>query len=60
LPEKKDYQQRQWERRCDPPGWTEPQIDHDVQEKPPREVTILAIGIKGRHRIRIGGEEVEL
>jgi len=32
----------------------------DVEQEPRRVVRILAVGIKTRNRIRIGGEEVEL
>ena len=35
-------------------------VYYDVQEEPEQVVTILAIGIKDRSRIIIGGEEVEL
>ncbi len=35
-------------------------VYYDMEEKPENVVTILAIGIKSRNRVRIGGEEVEL
>jgi len=35
-------------------------VYYDIEEKPDNVVTILAIGIKDRNRVRIGGEEVEL
>jgi hypothetical protein len=35
-------------------------VYYDIEEKPENMVTILAIGIKDRNRVRIGGEEVEL
>ncbi len=31
-----------------------------VEEEPERVVTIQAVGVKDRHRLLIGGEEVEL
>ncbi len=35
-------------------------VYYDIQEAPETVVTILAIGIKDRDRVLIGGEEVEL
>jgi hypothetical protein len=35
-------------------------VYYDIEEKPETVVTILAIGIKERDRVMIGGEEVEL
>ena len=35
-------------------------VYYDVEEEPDRLVTVLAIGVKDRSRIFIGGEEVEL
>lgn len=35
-------------------------VYYDVQEEPEKIVTILAIGIKERNRVQIGGEEVDL
>lgn len=35
-------------------------VYYDIQEDPEKLVTILAIGVKDRNRIRIGGEEIEL
>jgi mRNA-degrading endonuclease RelE of RelBE toxin-antitoxin system len=35
-------------------------VYYDVQEEPKQLVTIVAVGLKDRNRIRIGGEEVEL
>jgi len=35
-------------------------VYYDIQEDPEKLVTVLAIGVKDRNRIRIGGEEVEL
>jgi mRNA-degrading endonuclease RelE of RelBE toxin-antitoxin system len=35
-------------------------VYYDVEETPESVVTILAIGIKDRNRVMIGGEEVEL
>ena len=35
-------------------------IYYDVKDEPEKLVTVLAIGIKDRNRVIIGGEEVEL
>ena len=35
-------------------------VYYDIEEKPEPLVTVLAIGIKNRNRVRIGGEEFEL
>lgn len=35
-------------------------VYYDVEEEPAKIVTILAIGVKERNRVRIAGEEVEL
>lgn len=35
-------------------------VYYDIQEEPEPKVTILAVGIKDRNRVRIGGEEIEL
>jgi mRNA-degrading endonuclease RelE of RelBE toxin-antitoxin system len=35
-------------------------VYYDIEEEPDRRVTIMAIGVKDRNRVRIGGEEVEL
>ncbi len=35
-------------------------VYYDIEEEPEPMVTILAIGIKERNRVRIGDEEVEL
>lgn len=35
-------------------------VYYDVVEEPERVVTVLAVGIKDRDRVRIGGEEIEL
>jgi mRNA-degrading endonuclease RelE of RelBE toxin-antitoxin system len=35
-------------------------VYYDIEEEPEKLVTINAIGIKVRNRVRIGGEEVEL
>lgn len=35
-------------------------VYYDVEEDPEKLVTILAVGIKDRSRIIIGGEEIEL
>lgn len=35
-------------------------VYYDVQEEPEKVVTVLAIGIKVRNRVFIGGVEVEL
>lgn len=35
-------------------------VYYDIQEVPETAVTILAVGIKKRNRILIGGEEIEL
>jgi len=44
-----------WELRAE-----ELRVHHDVTVEPEGIVTILAVGIKDRSRIIIGGEEVEL
>ena len=44
-----------WELRI-----AELRVYYDVEESPEKLVTVLAIGIKDRSRIMIGGEEVEL
>jgi mRNA-degrading endonuclease RelE of RelBE toxin-antitoxin system len=35
-------------------------VYYDIEDKPERVVNILAVGVKNRNRVRIGGEEVEL
>ncbi len=35
-------------------------VYYDVQEEPERVVTIRAVGLKDRNRVRIGGKEIEL
>jgi len=35
-------------------------VFYDVSEGPPRTVRILAVGIKDRNVLRIGGEEIQL
>jgi mRNA-degrading endonuclease RelE of RelBE toxin-antitoxin system len=35
-------------------------VYYDIQEEPEPRVTIVAVGIKVRNRVRIGGEEIEL
>ena len=35
-------------------------VYYEVDEQPVRRVTVLAIGLKDRNRVLIGGEEVEL
>lgn len=35
-------------------------IYYDTEQEPERVVTVLAVGIKLRNRVRIGGEEIEL
>lgn len=35
-------------------------VYYDIQEEPEPRVTIVAVGIKDRNRLLIGGEEVEL
>ena len=35
-------------------------VYYDVQETPIQKVMVLAVGIKRRNRVVIGGEEVEL
>jgi hypothetical protein len=35
-------------------------VSFDVEDEPRRIVRILAVGVKVRNRVRIGGEEVEL
>lgn len=44
-----------WELRI-----AEIRIYYDVEEKPDELVTVLAVGVKDRNRVIIGGEEVEL
>ena len=44
-----------WELRIE-----ELRVYYDVEEEPEQLVTILAVGIKDRSRVIIGGEEVEL
>jgi len=44
-----------WELRID-----ELRIYYDIAEEPEQRVTILAVGIKDRDRILIGGEDIEL
>jgi mRNA-degrading endonuclease RelE of RelBE toxin-antitoxin system len=44
-----------WELRID-----DLRVYYDVQEVPEQRVTIVAIGIKDRNCISIGGEEIEL
>ena len=36
------------------------QVYYNIQEEPAQLVTILAVGVKDRNRVLIGGEEVEL
>ena len=33
---------------------------YDIEQEPERVVIVLAVGIKLRNRVRIGGEEIEL
>ena len=35
-------------------------VYYDIEEEPEQRVTIVAVGIKDRNRVLIGGEEVEL
>jgi mRNA-degrading endonuclease RelE of RelBE toxin-antitoxin system len=35
-------------------------VYYDIEEEAEQRVTILAVGIKDRNRVLIGGEEVEL
>lgn len=35
-------------------------VYYDVEEEPEKIVTILAIGVKERNRVRIAGEEIDL
>ena len=44
-----------WELRI-----AEIRVYYDVEEEPEELVTVLAVGIKDRNRVIIGGEEVEL
>jgi hypothetical protein len=44
-----------WELRIDPL-----RVYYDVEEEPEQVVKIRAVGIKERHRVRIGGEVIEL
>ena len=44
-----------WELRI-----AEIRVYYDVEEKPEELVTVLAVGIKDRNRVIIGGEELEL
>lgn len=44
-----------WELRVE-----ECRVYYDVMEEPERIVTILAVGVKHRSRVVIGGEEMEL
>lgn len=44
-----------WELRVE-----ECRVYYDVTEEPERIVTILAVGVKHRSRVVIGGEEMEL
>ena len=44
-----------WELRID-----ELRVYYDVDEEPEKLVTVLAVGIKDRHRVLIGGKEMEL
>lgn len=44
-----------WELRIE-----ECRIYYDVMEEPERIVIVLAVGVKDRERIIIGGEEIEL
>jgi hypothetical protein len=41
-------------------GYYDIQEDHIVDDKPAPRVFIMAIGIKDRNRVIIGGEEVNL
>ncbi len=44
-----------WELRI-----AEIRVYYDVEEEPEELVTVLAVGIKDRNRVIIGGEELEL
>lgn len=44
-----------WELRVE-----ECRVYYDVVEKPEQVVTVLAVGVKDRSRVIIGGEEIEL
>jgi mRNA-degrading endonuclease RelE of RelBE toxin-antitoxin system len=44
-----------WELRCG-----QLRVYYDVQEKPEPAVIVLAVGIKVRNQIRIGGKEIQL
>jgi len=54
-------------RQRDEPGFVAPwelrvgdlRVYYDVEIGPPPAVVIVAVGLKVRHRIRIGGEEYE-
>jgi mRNA-degrading endonuclease RelE of RelBE toxin-antitoxin system len=35
-------------------------VYYEIEEVPERRVTVMAVGVKARNRVRIGGEEVEL
>lgn len=35
-------------------------VYYDIKEEPEQVVTILAVGVKDRNRVYIGGEEIEL
>jgi hypothetical protein len=35
-------------------------VYYEVKDEPDRKVTILAVGVKERDRIRIGGERIKL
>ena len=35
-------------------------VYYDIEEEPKNRVTILAVGIKDRNRVLIGGKEIEL
>ena len=44
-----------WELRID-----DLRVYFDIADEPEQRVTVLAIGVKDRNRLRIGGEDVEL
>lgn len=44
-----------WELRIGPL-----RVYYDVQEEPEKVVTIRAVGIKERDRVKVGGKEIEL
>ena len=44
-----------WELRV-----SEMRVFYDVSEGPPQTVRVLAVGIKDRNILRIGGEEIQL